>query len=140
MVTQIYSIDLQLIIAKIEIPNPYFYDCIYQFLTGLFHLKFMTNAVVLILTLLISQFWMATFHVPLLMVFTMLSLFGSQECLIIWLTSMLVTNHSLPNFSKTVICIIHLVNFFSKFIVDTTNWSLNTIPDKKKNKIIKKIK
>ena len=36
-------------------------------------------------------FLKATFLVPPLMVFTFLSLFGLQECLVIWMTSMLVT-------------------------------------------------
>ena len=36
-------------------------------------------------------FLKATFLVPPLIVFTFLSLFGLQECLVIWMTSMLVT-------------------------------------------------
>ena len=36
----------------------------------------MTNGMNLILTLLISHFWMATFLMPLLMVFTFLNSFG----------------------------------------------------------------
>ena len=39
----------------------------------LFRPKFMTNAMILILTLLISHFWMATFLVSFLMVFTILN-------------------------------------------------------------------
>ena len=41
---------------------------------------------------------MATFLVAPLMVFTFLSLFGLQECLVIWLTLMLETKLRLPNF------------------------------------------
>ena len=52
--------------------------------------KIITNAMILILTLLISRFGMATFLVPPLMAFTFLILFGLQECLVIWLASMLV--------------------------------------------------
>ena len=51
----------------------------------------MTNAMILILTLLISRFRMATFLVPLLMVFTFLNLFGMPEYLVIRRTSMFVT-------------------------------------------------
>ena len=40
---------------------------------NLFHLKFMANAMVLILTFQFSVFWMATFLAPLLMVYTFLN-------------------------------------------------------------------
>ena len=40
---------------------------------------------------------------------------------------MLVTQHCLPNFSNRGIGIINFGKFFLSFIVDTTNWLLNTI-------------
>ena len=43
----------------------------------------MSNAMILILTLLISRVWMATFLVAILIVFTFLNLFGLQKCLVI---------------------------------------------------------
>ena len=86
---------------------------------------------ILILALLISHFWMATFLVLHLMVFTFLHLFGLLEYLVIWLTSMVVTNIWLLNFSNRGIGIINLGKLFVSFIVDTTNWSLNMIPDEK---------
>ena len=94
---------------------------------GFVYLIFMTNAMLLILTLLISRFfgWWRSSCLP-LMVFTFLSFFGLQECLVIWLTSMLVTKLSLPNFSNRDIGVINLGKLFLSFIADTTNWSLNT--------------
>ena len=44
-----------------------------------FFLKLMINAMILVLTLLTSLLWVATFHVPRLMVFTFLNSFGLQE-------------------------------------------------------------
>ena len=38
-----------------------------------------------------SHFWMATYLVPFLIVFTFVNLLGLQECLVICLTSMLVS-------------------------------------------------
>ena len=49
-----------------------------------------------------------------LMVFTTLSFFGLQECLDIWLTSMLITKLWLPNFYNKAIGIINLGKLFSK--------------------------
>ena len=95
-------------------------------------MQFMTNAMILILTLLISRFWMATFIVSLLMVFTFFNLFGLQECLTLCLISTLVTKLWLQNFSDRRIGIINFGKLLVSFIVDTTNVSkydtgLNTL-------------
>ena len=55
---------------------------------------------VLIFTLIISHFWMTILLVPLLMVFIFPNVFVLHECLVIWLTSMLVTKLWLPHFSN----------------------------------------
>ena len=67
---------------------------------------------IFILILLISSFRMATFLMLLLMLFKFLNLFGLLKYLVIWLTSMLVTNIRLPNFSNRDIGIINLGKFF----------------------------
>ena len=54
---------------------------------GLFQLKSLTNAMILILTFLVYRFWIATFLVPPLVVFTFLSLFGLQGWLVVWLSN-----------------------------------------------------
>ena len=76
----------------VALPGLFFYLFLLLLISVLFHLKLMTNAIILILILLISRFWMATFLVPLLMMLAFLKLFGLQDCLIILLTSVLVTN------------------------------------------------
>ena len=51
------------------------------------------------------------------------------ECLVIWLTTMLVIKLRLLNFSNRGIGIINLGKFLLSFIVDTMNWSLFMKPD-----------
>ena len=58
-----------------------------------------------------------------------LNLFALQECLVIRLTSMLKTLTAKLNFSNRDIGIINFGKSFLSFIVDTANWSLNTISD-----------
>ena len=50
MVNRIYPPELQLTKLIPLIPKPHFWICIYLFQTDLFHLKFMINAMTLILT------------------------------------------------------------------------------------------
>ena len=77
MVTQIYPKKLQLNKANsLRIPKQHFKICIYRFQLVLFHQNFMTNAMTLILTLVISRYWMVTFLVSLFMVFIYLNSFG----------------------------------------------------------------
>ena len=68
MVTQIYSTELELNKFNSTDTEAAFLDFNLSLLTVLFLLQFMTNVIILILTSLISHFWMATFLVPPLMV------------------------------------------------------------------------
>ena len=63
--------------------------------------EFMTNAKTLILTLLLSNFSMATFLVFLLAVCTFLNLFGLHQCQVSCLITMLVTKLWRPNVSNS---------------------------------------
>ena len=56
MVNQIYAAELQLKKANISDNNASFLIYIYQFWTDLFHLKTMTNTMILLSILLIFQF------------------------------------------------------------------------------------
>ena len=62
---------------------------------------------------LIFPFWMGTFSVLPLTVFTFLNLFDLLECLVMWLTSMYVIK--LVNFSVRAIGIINFEKLFSKY-------------------------
>ena len=94
----------------------------------MFRLKFMTNAVILILTLLISRFWMATFLVSLLMVFTFLNLFGfasGKGCGLWWsrisLTLCCFVVHSKRRFVLNIALCYFVLVFFSSFSITITS-------------------
>ena len=67
IVTQIYRTELQLNEANSTHTEAPVSDLHLSVRMVLFHPKFMANAKILILILLVSCFWMATFIVPLLM-------------------------------------------------------------------------
>ena len=108
---KMYPIELQLNkVNSTYTEAPFFRFCIYLFQTVLFHSKLMMNAMTLILTVLVFRYWMPMFlH---LIVFTLLNLFGLQECRVIWLISMLVRKLWLPNVSNMNISIINFGKFF----------------------------
>ena len=109
MITQIYPTELQLNKAN-NIDSDAAFLIFYLILKGLFHQKFMTNAMILILILLISRFEVATFLVPAPMVLTRFA--RASSCL---------ADFNTCNKKKAF--------FLPSFIVDTTNWSLNSLPD-----------
>ena len=96
--TEASFLDLHLSISRGCVPSK-IYDKLYDFDFDIVNFNFLDGDIPL----------------PLPMVFIFLSLFGLQECIVIWLISTPVTTLVLANFSNRGIGIIKFGKLFSKF-------------------------
>ena len=74
-------------------------------------------------------FWMGTFPVLPLVVFTFVNLFDLQECLVMWLSSMLIIRFWLLIFFIRSVNIINVEKLFKNFTANTMNWFENPRSD-----------
>ena len=90
-VIQIYSTEMQLNKANSTGIETTCLDS-HSLISNVSHFKFMTNAMISNFKLLISRFWIAKFLVHPPVAIKCLSSSVLQECLVIWLTSVLIAN------------------------------------------------